>query len=125
MTDLYAIRELEFIKQADGTLEAEGPMGKYHVFPPTNELPWGWFAGGSNYDTDSEEEAIAACNAHNAAEIATWLVRVPVVEELRRLEHEFEDGPGEHDFYTADVLGTIADKLERGESLIESEANDE
>jgi hypothetical protein len=146
MTELYVIRELEFVEDADGNLTAESPCGQYLARDDGDGL-WFWhFIDGDGYyheisdDPDSpmpnlmsREDGIAVCNAHHQEVMGKWLRRVPVVEELRELEesHLFHrDSYSDrskrmrHE-YCSSVIRSIADKLERGESLIEREAPNE
>jgi hypothetical protein len=140
MTELYAVRKLEFVEQEDGSFVAETPWGKCELLQDSAEKdPWSWWwiedkwleatdAGGA----DSKEAAIAACNAHHQEVMAKWL-RKPTNDEIVSAYHKMisdvEDGflPTEG-VSVADVARRKgnrpfrSDRLERGESLIESEA---
>jgi hypothetical protein len=148
MTELYAIRELEFVEDADGNLTAESPCGQYLARDDGDGL-WFWhFIDGDGYyheisdDPDSpmpnlmsREDGIAVCNAHHQASMGKWLRRVPVVEELRQVAKKQDDLRKDFsddcdvtgcaiDRGRFDIVTDIADKLERGESLVKSEGND-
>jgi hypothetical protein len=80
----------------------------------------------------SREDGIAVCNAHHQEVMGKWLRRMPVVDELRQvakkqddLRKDFSDDCDVTGCAIArgrfDIVTDIANKLERGESLIESE----
>jgi hypothetical protein len=109
MTELYAIRELEFTKVSDvmgySVYRAHSIHGEYEIYWYGGEQAgrgtWHLVGKTEAFAAETFIAAKAACNAHNREVIGKWLRRVPEVAKKTT-----KCNPGEHDWapypYTGD-----------------------